>query len=205
MSGDFWGSQEGCQGPSRPSGRNRGLPLRRRRPRELRAFFSCMAWRAIPLRCTGKAGNPFKTTQGNRLSCRDQEGRRGSEEVVPGPSVFPSREPGVSGKFWGSHEGCQGPFRPSGWNRGLPLRRHRGQGPHLPKRWEPRGVSRAAAGFSSYDGDLRLPLGLALQRKRCRDPRCSPRGNPACRGTFGGRRKAVRDRLALQGGTGDFP
>ena len=30
-SGDFWGSQEGCQGPSRPSGRNRGLPLRRRR------------------------------------------------------------------------------------------------------------------------------------------------------------------------------
>ena len=31
------------------------------------------------------------------------------------------------------------------------------------------------------------------------------RGNPACRGTLGGRRKAVRDRLALQGGTGDFP
>ena len=28
---------------------------------------------------------------------------------------------------------------------------------------------------------------------------------PACRGTFGGRRKAVRDRFALQGGTGDFP
>ena len=27
------------------------------------------------------------------------------------------------------------------------------------------------------------------------------RGNPACRGTFGGRRKAVRDRFALQGGT----
>ena len=23
------------------------------------------------------------------------------------------------------------------------------------------------------------------QRKRCRDPRCSPRGNPACRGTLG--------------------
>ena len=38
----------------------------------------------------------FQTTQGNRLSCRDQEGRRGSEEAVPGPSVFPSGEPGVS-------------------------------------------------------------------------------------------------------------
>ena len=72
------------------------------------------------LRCAGKAGNPFQTTQGNRLSCRDQEWRRGSDEAVPGPSVFPS-------------------------------------------------------------------------------------GNPACRGSFGGRSKAVRDHFALQGGTGDFP
>ena len=28
------------------------------------------------------------------------EGRRGSEEAVPGPSVLPSGEPGVSGDFW---------------------------------------------------------------------------------------------------------
>ena len=28
-----------------------------------------------------------------------------SEEAVPGPSVFPSGEPGVSGDFWGSHFG----------------------------------------------------------------------------------------------------
>ena len=41
-----------------------------------------------------------------------------AEEAVPGPSVFPSREPGVSGDFWGSQEGCQGPSRPSGRNRG---------------------------------------------------------------------------------------
>ena len=34
--------------------------------------------------------------------------------------------------------------RPSGRNRGLPLRRRRGQGPHLAKRWEPRGFSRVA-------------------------------------------------------------
>ena len=77
---------------------------------------------------------PFQTTQGNRLSCRDQEGRRGSEEAVPGLSVFFSGDPGVSGDFWGSQEGCQGPFRHSGRNRGLPLRRPRGQGPHLAKR-----------------------------------------------------------------------
>ena len=53
------------------------------------------------LRCARKGGNPFQTTQGNRLSCRDQEGRRGSDKVVPGPSVFPSREPGLSGNCWG--------------------------------------------------------------------------------------------------------
>ena len=38
------------------------------------------------LRCAGKAGNPFQTTQANRLSCCDREGRRGSEEAVPGES-----------------------------------------------------------------------------------------------------------------------
>ena len=56
------------------------------------------------LRCAGKAGNPFQTTQGNRLSCRDQEGRRGSKELVPGSSVFPSSETGMSGNFWGHIE-----------------------------------------------------------------------------------------------------
>ena len=50
---------------------------------------------------------------------------------------------------WGSQEGCHGPFRPSGRNRGLPLRRRRGQGPHLAKRWEPRGFSRVAAAPAS--------------------------------------------------------
>ena len=109
------------------------------------------------LRCAGRAGNPFRTTQGNRLSCRDQEGRRGSDEAVPGLSVFPSREPGVSGNFWGSHEGCQVPFRTSGQNNGLPLRRRSGQGPHLAMTEEPRGVSRVVAGFSSFDGEYSLP------------------------------------------------
>ena len=53
------------------------------------------------LRCTRKAGNPIQRKQGNRLSCHDQEGRRCSDEVVPGPSVFPSREPSVSGNICG--------------------------------------------------------------------------------------------------------
>ena len=36
------------------------------------------------LRHGGKVGNPFQTKQGNRPSCRYQEGRRGSDNVVPG-------------------------------------------------------------------------------------------------------------------------
>ena len=106
------------------------------------------------LRCAGKAGNPFQNRQGNRLSCRDEEGRRGSDEGVPGPSVFPSREPGVSGKFWRSHEGCQVPFRNSGRNVRLPLRRRSGQRPHLAKTLGPRGFSRVAA-------DSRVTTGIS--------------------------------------------
>ena len=34
------------------------------------------------LRCTGNVGKPFQTRQGNRPSCREQEGRRCSDEVV---------------------------------------------------------------------------------------------------------------------------
>ena len=49
----------------------------------------------------------IQTTQGNRLSCRDQEGRRGSDEAVPGPLVFPSRETRVSGNFWNHIKGAE--------------------------------------------------------------------------------------------------
>ena len=45
---------------------------------------------------------------------------------------------------------------------GTSLRRCSGQGPHLAKTLEPRGFSRVAAGFSSDDGDYRLPPLLAL-------------------------------------------
>ena len=53
------------------------------------------------LRCPWKVGKAFQTKQVNRPSCRDQEGRRGSDEVVPGTSVFPSSETSMSGNFWG--------------------------------------------------------------------------------------------------------
>ena len=37
----------------------------------------------LNMRCDQKFGNPFQTHQGSRPSFRDEEGRRGSEEVVP--------------------------------------------------------------------------------------------------------------------------
>ena len=57
--------------------------------------------------CAGKVGNPFQTKQGYRPSCRDQEGIRGSDEVVPGTSVFPSSETSMSGNFWGRIKGAK--------------------------------------------------------------------------------------------------
>ena len=61
----------------------------------------------LSLRCTGKVGNPLQMKQGIRPSCRGQEGRRGSDEVVPGTSVFPSSETCVSGNFWGHNKGSK--------------------------------------------------------------------------------------------------
>ena len=39
--------------------------------------------RGLILRCDLKVGNPFQTKERSRPSCRGQEGRRASEEVVP--------------------------------------------------------------------------------------------------------------------------
>ena len=51
------------------------------------------------LRFAGNVGNPLQTKQGNRSTGHDQKGRRGSDEVVPGPSVFPSRHPACRRTF----------------------------------------------------------------------------------------------------------
>ena len=59
------------------------------------------------LRCAGKSGNPFQTKQGNRPSFRDQEKRKGSDEVVPGTSVLPLSETGKSGNFSGCIKGAK--------------------------------------------------------------------------------------------------
>ena len=59
------------------------------------------------LRRAGKSGNPFQTKQGNRPSFRDQEERKGSDEVVPGTSVLPLSETCKSGNFSGCIKGAK--------------------------------------------------------------------------------------------------
>ena len=56
-------------------------------------------------RFAGNVGNPLQTKHGNRPFCRDQEGWRGSQEVVPWTLVFPSSETGMSGNFGGRIKG----------------------------------------------------------------------------------------------------
>ena len=47
------------------------------RPSRLPLEFQCET--GLHLKCQGKVGIPFQTKQGNRASCPDQEGRRGSD------------------------------------------------------------------------------------------------------------------------------
>ena len=54
-------------------------------------------------RCDRKVGNPFQTKQGSRPSCQDQEGRRGSEEVVPENLGVPLEGYRDVGELCGSH------------------------------------------------------------------------------------------------------
>src|SRR5574337_1908940 len=78
-----------------------------------RPRLECRSEPGLILTCDRKVGNPFQTKQGSRPSCRDQEGRRGSEEVVPENLGVPFQgETGMPGNFVGAHQGCQVPFRP---------------------------------------------------------------------------------------------
>ena len=108
----------------------------------------------------------------SRTHCRQS---RGIDPLVAigrgyGAQMKWSREPQCSSRMipvcrrtFGVALGCQVPFPTSRRNVGLLLRRCSGQGPHLAMTREPRGFSRVAAGFSSYDGDFRLPLVLAQE------------------------------------------
>src|SRR5574337_90448 len=80
------------------------------------------------------------------------------------------------GELCGSHQGCQVPFRPPVPTVGLLPRRCSGKGLHLALTGEARGFSRVTAGFSSYDGEFRMPLVLA---------QASPIFHSSCEGKLG--------------------
>ena len=84
-----------------------------------------------------------------------------SEEMVPEILGVPLEGDRYVGELCGSHQGCQVPFGPPILNVGLLLRRCSGKGLRLAMTGEPRGFSRVAVGFSSYDAEFRMPLVLA--------------------------------------------
>ena len=121
--------------------------------------------------------------------------------VVPSPTGLPSkRGPGL-GSFSRADRGIGGVghVAPPTWLVSNFLVRPASS---LGAPGRPGTPSRPRRGIDSL---VAMKRGEGAQMKRCRDPRCSRRWNPACRGTFGGRMKAGRILFALQGGTGDFP
>src|SRR5574341_129139 len=155
-----WSSKR-CPGIGFVSRGDREIGVLRNVDPPTRPRLECLRETGLIPRCDRKVGNPFQTKQGSRPSCPDQEGRKGSEEGVPENLSVPLEGDRDFGELCGSHPGCQVPFRPPIPNVGLLLGRCSGKGLHLAMTGEPRGFSRVTAGFSSYDGEFRLPLVLA--------------------------------------------
>ncbi len=170
-----WSSKR-CPGIGFLSRGDREIGVLRNVEPPTRPRLECRRETGLILRCDRKVGNPFQTKQGSRPSCPDQEGRRGSEEVVRENLGVPLEGDRDVGALCGSHQGCQVPFRPPRPNVGLLLRHCSGKGLHLAMTGEPRGFSRVTAGFSSYDGEFRLPLVLA---------QASPIFHSSCEGKLG--------------------
>ena len=154
-------SSERCPGIGFLSRGDREIGVLRNVEPPTRPRLECLRETGLILRCDRKVGNPFQTKQGSRPSRPDQEGRKGSEEGVPENLSVPLEGDRDFGELCGSHQVCQVPFRPPIPNVGLLLRRCSGKGLHLAMTGEPRGFSRVTAGFSSYDGEFRMPLVLA--------------------------------------------
>src|SRR5574339_113677 len=125
---------------------------------------------------TGRSGTPSRQSRGVDAPIEIRRVEGAQRMWCRKTSVFLSRETGMAGKFVGAHQGCQVPFRPPIPNVGLVLRRCSGKGLHLAMTGEPRGFSRVTAGFSSYDGEFRLPLVLA---------QASPIFHSSCEGKLG--------------------
>ena len=82
-------SSERCPGIGFLSRGDREIGVLRNVEPPTRPRLECLRETGLILRCDRKVGNPFQTKQGSRPSCPDQEGRKGSEEGVPGNLSVP--------------------------------------------------------------------------------------------------------------------
>src|SRR5574338_692245 len=121
-------SSERCPGIGFLSTGDREIGVLRNVEPPTRPRLECLRETGLILRCDQKVGNPFQTKQGSRLSCPDQEGRRGSEEVVPENLGVPLQGDRDAGELGGAHQGCQVPIRPPIRNVGLLLNAVAGKG-----------------------------------------------------------------------------
>ena len=87
-----------------------------------------------------------------------RSGGKGLRLSCAGKLGVPLESDRYAGEIFGLHQGCQVPFRISRGTVGFLLIRCSGKRPHLTMMGEPRGFSRVAERFSSYDGQLREPL-----------------------------------------------
>ena len=97
--------------------------------------------------------------------------QKGSDEVVPGTSVFPSREPGVSGDFWGSQEGGPAPGDHHFAQRASWYVQARGHGPAHPH---------SCAALSQCSLSSTLPGGMGVGGWKVGSP---PPSIPGCLGS----------------------
>ena len=98
-------SSERCPGIGFLSRGNREIGVLRNVEATTRPRLECRRETGLILRCARKVGNPFQTNQGSRPSCRDEEGRRGSEEVLPENFGVPLEGDRDVGALCGSHQG----------------------------------------------------------------------------------------------------
>ena len=102
-----WLPSKGCPGIAFLSSADREIGVFRRVALPTRLLLEFPHETGLILRYAWKFGNPFQTNEGNRLTCHDQDVRRSSDEVVPGTSVYPWNETGMSGNFWGRIKGAK--------------------------------------------------------------------------------------------------
>ena len=122
------------------------------------------------LRCNRKVRILFHPKKGNRPSCIDQEGRRGSDLVVPGNSIFLSSETGMLENFLSCIK-VSSTISNFKRERGILLKRCSDNGPHFVMTLAPRGFSRVMAGFWSTTGNsgsLSCCQGKSILQSSCK-------------------------------------